>query len=217
MNVTVRLGWFALMGGSIPAHAAVTTTDRLRASAEARVSVAESTQLTATQHYRTSLNGPSLLQVIPNVEVSHAVGKWVSVAMGGRVTFEHEEESSRRLWRAYGDAELSSPRMGAVGLKYRTRVQRSSTAEQEADLRWRNRWLARFSTGTVWTPEVFYEHFLDPNGGETRASQKYRWGGGVALRLARPHRLKLRWFADNEVDGDGDTVRISSVAYQYRF
>lgn len=200
---------------------------RLRVSAGASVPLSDAIDADLTQHLRTSLHGEAYRRVIPELGLNGKVAHWLSLGASSRITWRFDApnyqiwelvRSTERSWRLSANATLKSPDIGPLSLRYRGQYDRTAYTEQ-ADVtnRLRHRFSARVATPSIITPELFGEWFVDPTGEGDRAVQDQRLGGGVRLRLTKIHRLRLKLFYDKEIDGDGDSARVASVAYTYRY
>ena len=199
------------------ACAEVTTDDRLWISAAIRGELVEDLAAEFTQQVRLPVAGEYNQQVIPGLGLAYKLLPQVSLGSGARYRFEEDEgNETTRDFRIHGDVGLDSPELGPAELGYRLRYQSESSALMESSKnRLRNRLSLKISTGTAVRPGVFYEHFLDPQGGATKKAQKHRIGGDVSLKIKKNHRLKMRYFQDTEIDGDGDRVRVAALGYRY--
>ena len=209
------LSFFALHGA--PAFAEVTTDDRLWLSTALRGDVIDGLTGQFTQHLRLPITGAYNRQIIPEIGLDYTPVSLVSVGVGARYGFETvEENETTRAFRMHGDLGLDSPELGPLELGYRLRYQsESSVVTEEPKNRIRNRLSLKVSTGTMLRPGAFYEHFMDPQGEADQKAQKQRFGGDLSLKLNKRHRLRLKYFQDTEIDGDGDKVRVTAMAYRY--
>lgn len=215
--LTLAFGW--VTAWSNPAYAEVTTESHVWAHAAVQSNVTDRVSAAVSQHWRTGLNGDDFQQIIPAVGIEFDAHPHISFGLGGRYSIEHESDNdTTRTPRFHGEAQTSTPSLGPLQLRYRLRAQRS-TSNTDADpaVRLRNRGTVRLATGSAIRPELFYEHFLDPFGDANRKSQKQRMGGGAGVKLTPHHRVKIKLFQETELDGDGDKVRVASLAYRYRF
>lgn len=229
--MTVRL--FVAIGAALgllvtgTARADANRDHRLRVSAGANIPLSDAIDANLTQHLRTSLHGEAYRRAIPELELNGTVARWLSLGASGRVTWRFDApnyqiwelvRSTERSWRLSANATLRSPDIGPFSLRYRGQFDRTAyTEKDDVANRLRHRISARVATPSIITPELFGEWFVDPTGEGDRPVQDQRLGGGVGLRLTKIHRLKLKLFYDKEIDGDGDSARVASVAYTYRY
>jgi len=201
------------------AHGEVTTDHQLWLNAAIRTELIDELQVSFTQHLRVSSPDRSTRQVIPELGVSYGLFEFLSIGIGGRYAFEKDgEEEPSQSARLNGDVKLEAPDIGPVELAYRFRFQQESSGSNDtAKRRLRNKGVIQFDTDSAIKPEVFYEHFMDPQAKSGHKAQKYRLGLGLGAKLSKHHRLKFKFFQDKEIDGDGDKERIASVGYRYQF
>ena len=200
-----------------PARAEVVTDHQLWLNAAVRTEATDGLDVSFTQHVRMANNVQNVSQVIPQAELSYGGLKHVSFATGARSYFNTNAEGERsRALRLHGDLGLETPEMGPVEFAYRLRVQRTTDSEPDkTSIRVRHRGVLRVKAGSSLKPELLYEHFTDPNEEPESSVQKDRLGFGLGIRFDTRHRLKLKFFQDTEIDGDGDKERIASVGYRY--
>ena len=200
-----------------PVSAEVTTDDRLWLSTSLRGELMKDFTAELTQQLRLPLAGEYNRQIIPSIGVSYAPISNISIGSGARYSFEKRaEDETDRCFRVHGELGLETPELGPIELGYRLRYQsESSILEDEPKNRVRNRLSLKISTETMFRPGAFYEHFLDPQGEVGEQAQKHRIGGDLSIKLDPTHRIRLKYFQDTELDGDGDKVRVYAMAYRF--
>ena len=212
---TILLPLFVSM--STNAFAEVTTDDRLWLSTAVRAEPTEDVRTQFTQHVRLPLAGEYNRQIIPAIEVEYAGITHLSVGAGARYAFETlEDDETMQVFRVYGDLGLYTPDLGPIELGYRLRYQNDSSPNMdEPKNRLRNRLNIQISTGSIFRPGAFYEHFIDPNGEANEKAKKFRIGADLGIKIDQNHRLKIKFLQDTEIDGDGDKVRVVALGYRY--
>ena len=209
---------FAFFWAAPRAQADVTTDHELRLDASIRTELVDGLKVQFTQNLRQRSQRQGGRQIIPELGLSYGFLTYFSVGLGGRYSIEKDNDgASANATRVQGDLEAKSPKMGRLKASYRVRVQRETVAHDDSKIRLRNKATLRLNTDSPVTPELFYEHTLDPNGESGHKAQKYRLGGGLAAKIDKQHRLKFRFFQDKEIDGDGDKTRVASIGYRYSF
>ena len=218
MRAVLTAAVVGFMLSSLDARAEVTVDNQIWLSGAVRTELIDDLKLGFTQHVRFANDAKDLERVIPELDVSYGLLEYLEVGLGGRYAFEKDEDGQRsQRLRVFGDLGVEAPALGPIELGYRLRLQRETGAEVPAKGRLRNKLSLGVSTGTMFKPGAFYEHFMDPSGESGHKAQKYRAGLGVGVKLSQEHRVKIKLHQDTEIDGDGDKERVISLGYRYSF
>ena len=171
-------------------------------------------KLQGTQNFRFMENASRLESLMPQAEFEYSPYKWLDVGGGYRFIYESKKDDEMVSAHRYNADIQFAHKLGNFKLSYRLRYQEKHKSENlDIIMRLRNRFKLSYDTQTPYSPLLAMESFT----GEDLNTRKTRLTMGVAAKLSKAHRLKVRYHHQTLIDVDErETERIFLLDYMYR-
>jgi len=204
-----------LLALSSTGRAEAQTDTLLWTSTGARIRLPMDFDIEAAYQARFDGNASALESRFPEFEIGYEPLSWTKLGLGYRHISERSKSGDLEpVRRLHGQLGLEHD-FGPVEVSYRLRYQRKKELdEDDPSVRLRNRLGVQYDTETPFSPFVSTELYTDPVA-EPVEHPKMRLTLGVAAKVTKAHRFKLRYHRQAELNEEPDLEHI--IVFDYRF
>jgi hypothetical protein len=185
-------------------------------SAGARAKVFGGLYIDGTVMQRSELTFTDVHQYLPKVKVGYKVFDFLSLEAG--VRYAYVVEDGNQKVRLFQDIGTGVPLFWIMKLGYRLRFQQTHNVDKD---KWtpkiRNKVGLSFGITSLFSPGVYYEHFINTDNEFGEMGTEYRLGLVMKSKITKSHRLKVKLFQEAGLNGDDDLKYVCEVAYRFHF